>query len=510
MNTPHYQWIKDGFRRTLLTLVPAVLVACGGGGGNTNNVVADNGDAPSTAARSTPLPAGDADCPNGGILVETGIDENKNGVLDDSEVDSSNKLCNGSNGSLIKMTLEPAGANCTYKGIRIDSGQDANGNGALDPAEISDTRYVCNLIDGQIGWQVAELIETDNPGSARLPQIAFDANGNAMAVWYQLDGTHNSIWANRYTPGSGWGAPELIENNNAGHAYRPQIAFDANGNALAVWDQHDGSRYSIWANRYTAGSGWGTAEPIESGTDNAHRSQIALDANGNALAVWYQSDGTRNNIWANRYTPGSGWGYAERIETDDAGDAEDPQIAIDADGNAMAVWSQSDGTRNNIRANRYTPGSGWGTAERIETGGDDAYSPQIALDANGNALAVWRQYDGTRYNIWANRYTAGSGWGTAELIETVSGDAYFPKVAIDANGNALAVWYQSDGTRNNIWANRYTPGSGWGHAERIETDDAGNAEDPQIAIDADGNALAVWSQSDGTRYNIWANRWIAP
>jgi hypothetical protein len=27
-----------------------------------------------------------------------------------------------------------------------------------------------------------------------------------------------------------------------------------------------------------------------------------------------------------------------------------------------------------------------------------------------------------------------------------------------------------------------------------------------VAIDGGGNALAVWDQSDGTRANIWSNR----
>jgi len=44
----------------------------------------------------------------------------------------------------------------------------------------------------------------------------------------------------------------------------------------------------------------------------------------------------------------------------------------------------------------------------------------------------------------------------------------------------------------------------------FETDDAGGAFSPQIAIDTNGNAIAVWYQSDGARNNIWANRWVAP
>lgn len=47
----------------------------------------------------------------------------------------------------------------------------------------------------------------------------------------------------------------------------------------------------------------------------------------------------------------------------------------------------------------------WGRAVLIETDNTrDAYYPQIACDGSGNAIAVWRQDDGTRYNIWANRF----------------------------------------------------------------------------------------------------------
>ena len=360
------------------------------------------------------------------------------------------------------------------------------------------------------GWGTAALIETNNAGDAMYPQVAMDGSGNAVAVWHQSDGTRNNIWANRYTPSGGWGTAALIETDDAGSALIPQVAMDGSGNAVVVWAQFDGTRGNIWANRYTPAGGWGTAALIE--TDNAGNAvypQVAVDGSGNAVAVWYQSDGTRYNIWANRYTPSGGWGTAALIETDNAGDAVSPQVAMDGSGNAVAVWYQSDGTRDNIWANWYTPAGGWGTAALIETdNAGSALIPQVAMDGSGNAVAVWYQSDGTRYNIWANRYTPSGGWGTAALIETDNaGDAVSPQVAMDGSGNAVAVWYQSDGTRNNIWANRYTPAGGWGTATLIETDNAGNALIPQVAMDGSGNAIAVWQQSDGTRTNIWANRY---
>ena len=206
-----------------------------------------------------------------------------------------------------------------------------------------------------------------------------------------------------------------------------------------------------------AAKSWGTAGLLE--TDNAgdaYSSQVAFDSGGNACAVWQQSDGITSSIWANRYVAGTGWAGAALIETDDTGPASSPQVAFDSGGNAIAVWHQSDGTRNNIYANRYVTGTGWAGAALIET--DDtsaANSPQVAVDSQGNAFAVWYQNDGTTWNIWANRYISGTGWAGAGLIETDAGDAYDPQIDLDSGGNAIAVWYNWDGANYSIWANRF-------------------------------------------------------
>jgi len=363
------------------------------------------------------------------------------------------------------------------------------------------TNIRANRFNGS-AWGTAELIEADN-GDAFWPQIALDNNGNALVVWAQDDGSRTNIMANRFN-GSAWGTAELIETDNAGDALWPQIAVDDSGNAIAVWVQKNGTRYNIQANRFD-GSAWGIAELIE--TDDAGNAlwpQIAFDNNGNALAVWTQDDGSRTNIMANRFG-GSGWESAGLIETDNAGDALWPQIAFDSSGKAIAVWAQSDGARYNIRANRFN-GVTWGTVERVETDNTrDAFGPQIAVDNNGNALVLWGQYDGSRTNIRANRFN-GADWGIAGLIETNNaGNAFGPQVTFDISGNAFAVWVQNDGTRYNIQANRFD-GSAWGNAELIEADNAGDAFRPQIALDNNGNAIAVWEQHDGARENIRVNR----
>ena len=139
------------------------------------------------------------------------------------------------------------------------------------------------------------------------------------------------------------------------------------------------------------------------------------------------------------------------------GDAAAPRIAFDSSSNAIAVWSQEVDTFNNIHTTRYTAGTGWGNATSLETNNrNSSTSPQLAVDTSGNALVVWEHYDGAHNYIWASRYTTGSGWGTSGPIEPDNGGgAYDPQIAFDSSGNAIAVWKQWDGTHQRIWASRY-------------------------------------------------------
>ena len=371
----------------------------------------------------------------------------------------------------------------------------------------SDYSWSFTTADG--AWGSAALIESEDAGDGLSPQIAVDDSGNAVAVWQQFDGAQFNIWANHYD-GSSWGSAEMISDGTK-DARTPQIAFDGNGNALAVWQEFSIVRYGLRSRSFD-GSSWTNQFSISTGgTGDADFPQIAVDNSGNnALVVWQESDGVRTNIWANRYfdnSSGRGWDVAVLLESDNTGDAISPQIAGDGNGNALAVWLQSDGTRFNIWANRFD-GSNWGSAELIESDNTgDAISPQIAGDDSGNATAVWVQSDGFRFNVWVNRYD-GSSWGSAELIESDNaGGASTPQIAVNDNGNATAVWVQSDGIRSNAWANQFD-GSSWGNAVLIETDNAGNVFTPQIAVDDSGNALAVWRQFDGTVFNIRANRFV--
>jgi hypothetical protein len=367
-------------------------------------------------------------------------------------------------------------------------------------------------------WSTPQRIETNNGGLSHAPQIAVDPNGNALVVWSQSDngmyGRYN-IWSNQYTPVGGWRTAEVIDLNdtNTGNAGSPAIAIDANGNALSVWRQRYRGAFQVWANQYTPSGGWGTALLIGPVAGEAGGPQVAVNSNGHGVAAWQQHDGNgRGSIWANRYTPSEGWSTAELIETDDRGNAGGVQVGIDVDGDALAVWPQHSGpsasSPSYLWFNRYTASTGWATATLIVPD-QDAGAVRMAMAPNGDAVAVWQRWNGAAADLWSSRYASSGSWGPPELIEFGDGQAEHAAVTMDSNGNVMAVWAQMGAVMHSIWANRYTPSGGWGTAELIESDDAGSALSPDVAIDRFGNALAVWHWSlwDSGRIDIRSNRY---
>lgn len=376
-------------------------------------------------------------------------------------------------------------------------------------------------------WSSSEGIDfnsvTDPLNHSGSPQIAVDSNGNAIAVWTQgllpispTPFSPTEIWVNRYVKGLGWGTPQTI-NTNTPYADLPQIASDSNGNALVVWQQSDGTRNNIWANRFNNTSGtWESAQLIE--TDNAGSAdspQIAVNGNGNAIAVWRQSDGSFMNIMSNRFDSNSGtWETNPSPVESGAGNARTPKIAVGANGNALAVWVQDDGAQFSLFANQFDANTpSWGTEESIEfsnTGAVD--TPKIAIAPNGTGTAVWRQSDGSTINVLSNRFIPGTGWNTSTpAIDTENQDTFTPEVAVDPQGNALAVWRQSKNGQIHIFSSRYNNNTSlWETPEPIESGNASNAGFPQIDFDPNGNAIAVWAQLDSgeTFDNVWANRFL--
>lgn len=401
-------------------------------------------------------------------------------------------------------------------------------------------------------WDGATAIDlASGVGNASAPHTVIDADGNGIAVWRQISSalSRQRIYVAHFEAGVWSSATTLDLLTDVGAAADPHVTTDATGTAIAVWQQVDNAlaRSRIYAARYD-GSSWSIATAIDlgGGLGSAHAPHLAMDGSGKAMAVWYQSDGSRNRIYAARFD-GTTWGTPFAIDADSGVlSALDPRIGIDGSGNALAVWQQWNSTDNRYRiyANRFD-GTSWGTPTTLDSATQDgnAFSPEIAVNASGRSIAVWYQDSDSEDDasiahkrIYSAIYT--SGWGTATTIDNecdesivddpeteevesctavALGDAFLPKIAINSSNEAVVVWYQENTTdgRQRIQAVRYD-GNAWSDTETIDSDDIDtDAFDPQVSLNDSGNSVAVWYQSTGSRNRIHAalhngGAWDAP
>jgi hypothetical protein len=170
--------------------------------------------------------------------------------------------------------------------------------------------------------------------------------------------------------------------------------------------------------------------------------QTVTDVNGNTTAVWEEYDGTRFNIWTMRRVAGEGWGTASLLETDNSGNAYSPQVAVDGIGNVTAVWKQSDGKRFNIFANRYVNNTGWEGVKQVDNGvasQGSASAPLVTYDAAGYAMAAWQETDGLNTKTWVNRHAGDAGWSSAKQLSANDVTAHYPQFALDKSGLVTVV-----------------------------------------------------------------------
>jgi hypothetical protein len=205
--------------------------------------------------------------------------------------------------------------------------------------------------------------------------------------------------------------------------------------------------------------------------------------------------------------------FLSPIEWSDAGqDAFDQQVAVDQSGNTLVVWARSDGVKKRIQARFRAEDGTFDPVQTISDAGQDASEPQIALDSSGNAVAVWTRFDGSFDRIQAAYRPAGAGssFGAAQTLSPAGQDSTSPQVSIDGNGKAYAIWTRFESPASATIQSSVRPAGGatsFGAAQTLSL--AGQvAYQPQISGGADGDsqASACWTRSDGTKLRVQCSR----
>lgn len=355
--------------------------------------------------------------------------------------------------------------------------------------------------------------------------VRVDDAGRALAVWVYRDSLNPSdrnwtsnVFFSRRDPSSGtWGSPQVLQSDPLAHARGVHLVMEPSGSAWAVWtertfkDATSGTQdeFAIFAARYDPTSGtWSTPEKVTTDMLWNVAARVATDRQGNphVLVAWNSAIPLESTLLASRRTIPGTWtapatlAFALPLASVAPSFAEF-DIAVDADNDAIAMWREWDGIRHTVLSRHFTVAGGWEPAVQLMLASNDSgFGPKLAMDEAGNAFVAWHEFDDVSgFAIWTARFEKALGWTFLEIISSLPGtfgdDSTFPHIAFDSAGNAVAIWtrYEFLPNRPFVRANYYRHPTGWVGDETISTG-AGiaNANLADLAISSSGHAIATW------------------
>jgi hypothetical protein len=175
----------------------------------------------------------------------------------------------------------------------------------------------------------------------------------------------------------------------------------ADGDAVAVWERFNGEEIVETAVRSGAGGTWGKAVALtkpELGKGEPAGQQVALDDQGDAVATWSRTNPEEKAVIeaSAGKVSSSAWQVPVAISGTGAKAAEEsPQVAVNGGGSAVVVWERSNGTNEIVEAAAGLAASGsWQPPIPLSAAGQNATEQEVALDAQGDAVATWARLDG--------------------------------------------------------------------------------------------------------------------
>ncbi|VAW50481.1 hypothetical protein MNBD_GAMMA05-884 [hydrothermal vent metagenome] len=234
---------------------------------------------------------------------------------------------------------------------------------------------------------------------------------------------------------------------------------------------------------------------------------IATNEAGNSVITWSSRNQASANggydIYAQRYdTNGAKTGNEFLVNIVGSGDKNTPDVAMDANGNFVIVWRSNlqDGDGFGIYGQRYnTSGVKINSEFLVNTNiVDNQESPKVAMDADGDFVVTWQSFSaGIDYDIHAQRYSADGNVISGEItINTeINDEQSNPSIAMNTAGDFVVSWQGVNQALGgfDIYKQQYQAnGLSVGGEVRVNTTTNNNQLNPSIAMDASGAFVIAW------------------
>jgi hypothetical protein len=182
----------------------------------------------------------------------------------------------------------------------------------------------------------------------------------------------------------------------------------------------------------------------------------------------------------------------------------DPNIRVNASGDAVMVWSGFNGDNFVIQEATLIPEGNWSAPTQISASGYDAFDAKAAMNDNGQILFVWQRYNGSYFEIQASFDLFGEDPAAPVQLSRAANQNYFPSVCIDQNGNGGAIWQESSSSGYTVSVATYSHVVGWCRPEQL-TLPSRFLTTPDIAIHpSSGDIMAIWQGQEGSSIVIQA------
>lgn len=328
--------------------------------------------------------------------------------------------------------------------------------------------------DGSMAWASDGVSVCAYTSDQKDPQIVSDGAGGALISWTdQRANDENNIYAQRvYSTGAAaWTIDGVAVCTSTNYQDSSQLVSDGAEGAIVVWEDPRGSDDDIYAQRvYSDGTPAWTAngEAVCTAADDQEDPQIVSDGMGGAIVAWMDFRFGSYDIYVQRvYSNGTmAWATDGVSLCAQGSDQYYPQIVSDGAGGAIVAWNDKrPAAFIDIYARRvYSDGTPAWTADGVSMcdAARNQAAVQIASDGVGGAIVVWHDYrSNSEHDIYAQRVD-GEGnvlWQDDGLpVCTASGDQWYPELASDGYGGAIAVWEDHRGltlnSNSHIFAQR--------------------------------------------------------
>lgn len=387
---------------------------------------------------------------------------------------------------------------------------------AADPDGASPSEAAVEAAVDPPTWQAPTTIAV---GDVAQPRLVVGVTGTAYAVWEDTTPDPDVVMFSERPLGGVWTTPVEISGTSTADDAQPRIAVDPAGNLTVTFRRADGDVFDAFAVRRPAGGAWTSPKNISDGvpSDINHTDypNVKATANGGAIAYWIrqQNDNDPNTfndpfqLELARMTPGGTWSLPEFVSSHATLSASSPDLEVDANGNAVAIWLRTPAGSETIVQGRLVPATGAPSAIiDLSDGTKDAQTgPRVLIHA-GQVSVLWKSNDvGTdailreRTRPVAGAWASAADWSAIASVTPPIPDINSWDVSQDAAGNAVVLVERDDGTPYSLVSTQRVLGGAWSTVQPVAGPLPGSGPDehPRVVATSGGGAVALWGQNDG-------------